>query len=1654
MTVRDLFLNPGEQGAAENLFNSTNALLGLGPVAALGLAYQQDVSNAFDAALKSPGRLNSRSSAFGSAIGKSARAAEREQEIRRRRSAKEARENLQKTIMNTDAMQDLQTNIRKRTEVIDSFSRILDDPNLGLPDHEIIALKDNLISAANSDTVDIESTITRVVDAIQDSGNDNLFKRLDIIRNSYHNLGALIPATPTGLSEYPVAFNGNAQYSKSVSAHIDKLQNILGSRYRVVPRQFQDIGLTFNVAQIYDQVSGRWVFNMNLSGDLKDPSSRFAFGGSHFDTIKTAPGYIVDVARSSPLMSGASSVYDLDPYTMRDYTTNLIEAEIKRTGRVDWQAMRMGVDELYENVARTARSNTSYAKHLRQQGYINSSRIHVAGLELLPEEARIRFSADLGRLAGIDVPGGGGKNIQSRRGNKIVGAATTEAFSPYGAWMRSFGLQGGAAGRDVITVAQRMEQMGGRTKQTIESVSNIGRARNIAIGSLADDPSTAFNPYRSRTGKNLITGGLSRPALIDFRPAIQGERTLAGDVAGQGYGYMGKNIVYQQAYTPAVYDPAKSKMPYESADLRRIIDAGPAGVTFTGDAFLGEGPNGPVRIKRSPSTTAVHLYATGSVPSRVSGGTKWTIPLAGFEQRNMSLAKVFSSLFKGNLETVSTDQMKSYMGSALVDIEAQLSRTNVAIDDLVYITPDMMKKSPGVMMEALASSAIIHSTSNLSIKDITSKAWSAGAARRAGGWDLIEDFARATTELMVSSGASPYDIGSTLSGVYYGGLAGEKYGLPEATVRNMITNHIGDAAGRKEALRGMKQGHMLAVMIGAIGEGKYDWNRSTASIEPRTAMGLMERFETMGFSTGKAAEMVGNFYGSKRGFTEGHRVVTELLPFVKSITGEYNAGSYLSDMNAGVKRYSYNDFAQAVAQHDKGIIGLMSQSEEGFVVDFAHSSSKLKNAVARAFGGSEVRIPGRDLLDSTKGTQIRVGSGVAVDVESEISRLFGRFYNDLTQNAGNVEQLAEALKDFRSDANDLFSNALVGITRGKLQGSTSPIAENLTLDQNSIWNAAGHTAKLEKARKVMARTTGRASFFDSDAFLSQMLDLESVQTLKRRSELMRYFFTGMEGGNTIGILGAMGRHPQLSTGNIWFTQIFRNPNEIASLGGEDLLFKQFKESAAGRDLLRRTVGHKRAGNMTSFGDLTSFLGTDTKASKDFFTEFTQSLRKFYDFNSSGGVKVPKLLTDQGFDVGQGAAAYLDFDSDHVTVFLPGRDDARAIMKSLRSGNHAQADYTFRKFMQLMGGQSKQAIANLAQRMPAGSRDAFLEGIKKEVGLSLRTGPLDVSLKRVHNALFDYSDDIMTSILSRGVLGDLQENWVIKSKKLEAATDLPKSLQRAANYMMDSGDTTRFESVLREMYKGTDFANGGITFDLSDVAGLGKEYAALIDGTKQTHFSLDMFIENVRGAVTQARKGNTGYKTSSQAMSRMLDENPSRAIQILSMGTDAQSAALRAFRSEADIAAKASFAGSQLKSAISGLDKSLTGKLALGLTAGAFIMGMTGNDYAPEPLIVDNEARPAAGILNEISSSNLLQSRDPAIEPSTNHGYNDYSSTNLMYVDKPNSYQVRGRITSQSGLDNAIALLPSLNPNASGSVMINDTRRPLSLMYVDKALGDY
>jgi len=382
------------------------------------------------------------------------------------------------------------------------------------------------------------------------------------------------------------------------------------------------------------------------------------------------------------------------------------------------------------------------------------------------------------------------------------------------------------------------------------------------------------------------------------------------------------------------------------------------------------------------------------------------------------------------------------------------------------------------------------------------------------------------------------------------------------------------------------------------------------------------------------------------------------------------------------------------------------------------------------------------------------------------------------------------------------------------------------------------------------------------------------------------------------------------------------------------------------------------------------------------------------------------------------------------------------------------------------------------------KDRVPNAIIQEARGKTQLGPVDVNLRVIRESLGEMSlsnaNDIKRFLALDTFLSVVQEQGTIKAKKMPMYLPWAERITQSFSQAIASGDTSSLDSLLQEMFAGSDLAKNGITFNVKDIEkALTKQGGYIAEHAKDEVLGAfevisksPIKLEDLTDTIQELTKGGRLARLS-------MDITEDRLSQGITSGThEATVDMLRRQREGGTIAAdilKGTAPPDSLRSAMDTVegvaekvrsmsryaDSKYTGYLMGGLAIlGGLALFMGGDGYSSQPLVPEGEYVSLKNRQTIGDGNALSYQRDPSPDPSgyipqgTQYGPGGNPMLGQMSVEKQNAYQVTGSVNHPDAINGAIGALQNLGVSGRGSVSINDTRRPISRSYIDKLLGEY
>lgn len=1693
-----------EQGESElrNRFsfvgNSLAVAAGLSPLA-LAIAYNKSeiAPGTFQMpTIKSGTPLSN----LGSGIGLEAKRREAT-EVRR---ANAVRDMLRKAAESGEAMDKLSKALDGYAGVVQMLSSAIEDPGFGLDQTRTQSLKSELMTALeNLDTPDTKEFLQGVVRTLVDSDVDNhALLKLENYREEFRGVGASVSApTPTvgGNRPYnPIQIDDmrSAGFGDDAIRRAQRVAGLFESndKYSVKFMHGRDLsgpGQQGLVAQIFDRSGERFYSNVPLQVEVENETGlRFYRAGRDLNTAYAAP---LGSMQAQPLAKayragGPEAVRGAvkgSMFAFEDMIVDMLTTVVRgrkgfRGSHVEFNA---SVAQVATVVGRSAFSSDPIAKHQRRQTAIANAHYVVHGHKGIPTRELMHVTGAAATAPGMD-PGKAKSALHGHGEDRVVkvgvraGTMIENLESVYGFT------------RGDIPVTARVEQVTGRSEMFTQPTRGLARQ----VGGTFMGP---VGPQFAGPHGALTSGGISEIVLMDFRNAASGMR-------GEGYAVTGRRRHIKKPVDMVLLDPLSHGYA-ESQLLKEVKAAGDAGLVVSKERFgeyFGQSPSGEVRrIEPSSSATKMRIFLDRT--AQVAG--KQQIHFSAVEELSSNFGKVFGLMAKANVENIGISRMKSHIGVERVgSVESVLEGLGIRLDDTIYTTNDMISKGPGMLGYQIARSTELFSTASNDIerKELARKLKGRvdnirdGTVLQTFGFDVQEDpkglrknpnfksykFAMAAVEELTRQGALGRHIGMTLAGAYHmsaGDVTGSKginvKGGQEKLKKRLEEFVRGSMSGTyssleiDDAVEAMKEGLVATTDVFQRGiTVSDDYGKGRPGLEARTAMNIFSVLQSEGMSQAEAARFTSSIMGNTIAFRRKHEMASGFYNAMASAVGKEVAGGPA----ANYQTRTIGSVLEGVAGGSGTLLEELKKTEGGIRI-VSETGTTFSSVAAEVFGGqSDIVLPGKETIAATRGVQLKEAGGQSMQVGSEYERLVTDLENIIagSKTAGR-DKLTAQLQDWKSRTTEMFSRSLIGLTRGKLRGSTTGGSGMYDLSTGKGLKKAEHEALLS----LYSKTGGRFMGMNAEGFLSVLLDRKSNTSNKDLALMAQQFFTEMElepqafgsrpGFQGIEALG--GRDPMLSEGNIFRSVIGRDIFEVKRYDNEDPFFAKLKETKAGQFLISRF--EKRADTQI-FGKLEGFeqIAIAPKAAQEeFFEGFIQNLHAFTTGQGGAIFKTPVMRVGiEGkkglFDLGVSSGAFLDRDGDSVKMMFLNSEMSSQLRKMQGVDNLG-----FRTVVAELSQGINQGIKSLTESgrlgsMPSG-KAAIMEDALKEMGLSSSTGQIDVRLRSMHTALLDYAEG-MEGRQGRAMLAALQEVFVLKTKKLPRYTEAASQLGVAIDTLMTTGKSQELRSVLENMafHGQKDATFGGGQIQIPEGLSANAHVRQLIDSANRNRqaFGLDDIMQAFERVAQQSIEAGRNYTgTTAGAWQARLQQNAAAVIQDINAARDMNSAALGSSMGSRGAAAEginvAETVARSLSERISRFDATMTKPIALGLGASALAMSaIAGQGYSPEPLVMPGE-NINSRVTDSIARGNLFSSQRTVHAEQAMRTTSQAMGGGTTYTNSPNAYQIRGDTYDGASLNRLVNLGNSIVAGGgSGSIFINDSRRPITSAYSDRVMGEY
>lgn len=1657
---------------------------------------------------------------LGTAIGGMAKRLTASQQKEHAENFKRQQHSIRQQLEKTDAIHDLFQSVEKKNATLQALAITLDDPAMGLNDTQRDTMKRALQEAAGVHTPDHEKVVSDILRAIVDSKNEDVTKRYTSLVHQFSDIGGQLKA-PTGvIPKSGVSYNSlSSPLHQRDQKLVERISKAVGKGHKIETQEYEEFGTRFRVAKVYGTMGGseKFLTSIPLSAVQNIKGKDYAVRANYFRTgesgrtLMSMPSHMIDAVRGLHIAENPKStfadLYKRATVSNSEWAVQQLETMTRSGGFRNWTKFRSDLVSVMTDIDRVASTGTAFGAHQRFQEEATRT-VGVYNLNKLNKDAPQRAIAAMGSMFPNHIQMGiGNKSMLHRSENGMAGALGVHQGSFFEALQRNFdfSMAGGARAVDraAIPLSMREFQVVGRSSVFL---GNHFKRGNTTFGSLYSAATSivgetqgarsadgyvkelrqtyqAINPYGE-----LMSGGHVAPTIVDL-----GGRMHRG-TTGSGVGYMGENKQIMQASQFAFLDP-KSHGYLQSDIVERLQAAGDAGEWFdTKDLkklrYLGETANGSKFLPFNEDLERVHLRLAEVTEDKVGSGSKRTISVTANRVSNKDTIKTFGLDHKGTLN-VRANVLSVLDDNASSAARAMAGRLGLEERSFDVVNSDMYEKGAIGFMNQIAGGADVVSTGKVTTQALKARAEQIAmntgeqvfkihnAGKALYEHHALAHYGQAAMELMAQHGVGVEDIGIVMSGIFHGAganLAPGQYkqgsfAMDQDSMK-VLANSLWSNDPQKAKLF-VDTANLGFTFSGRavknIGEGPGDWGRARAGIEPRFAKTLQERLGDFGMNTKQASEFVSHIYKNKIGLTEHYTLASQMLKMQSTLVGANTPMDFVR--NGDKNRIGWKKLVNEVLGPNNGdntLAAYLSQQEGGLTLSMHDAPDHIKRAFKEAYPQGELYLPGKEASAASKGAMIKQIGGASTPVDGQLSQLFNGLQSRLLHMNANKEGALESFVEWKKEATGLFTEVFDQLHTGKIKGGTSPYGNMYDLNEGTNFARLKQDPMYKRALETYMQTTATGAqsvHLDTEGFLSQLSDMPNkskadLRDLSRKAEM---FFTTMEtggkrGSQFAGIVGIDARHPLVGPGNVFMTQTFRHLEEVESLGGKDSFFTTLKNSEVGKKMLNEAfTGH----DIQSFAHMNA---VDSKGGmrKKFFKSLVQNISEFTSGENAGRAYYGSLKTNHG-NFGPGTGSWLDFDGDHTIRLMMGKEHSNMLSKHIKQygGEAARNDIRAKGFFNQMQKQSKGALQTLVEQnqgLTAAERAQY-NSIINETNVSINTGSMDINLRGMHDALSNSGLDRNQIENARTVLANLQENFVLKSKKIPTISNYAEQITKSAAIAMESGQMSEFHSVMKEIYGSQAFSQGGIKVqgqvevaDNPEVTEMLRK--AMNGGHFDESYHLDQFMSDLGHAVNKSVSDGTNRFGSKGRLAAGLNSvtDARDALNFIHASRTMGAGALESFAGQS-VGAKTELAVDAMRVGAGKIGNHMLSPMVLGVLGAATITGMMSGGIAPEPIVMPGEIP-----TGKLSAGSLFNRKDPNVAPEQlsvpgSQYDNMPGAPGQAYATRLNSYQIRGDVSSSSGLATFGNYFNQLTGGTGrGIVSINDNRMPITRSYVDRLMG--
>jgi hypothetical protein len=416
----------------------------------------------------------------------------------------------------------------------------------------------------------------------------------------------------------------------------------------------------------------------------------------------------------------------------------------------------------------------------------------------------------------------------------------------------------------------------------------------------------------------------------------------------------------------------------------------------------------------------------------------------------------------------------------------------------------------------------------------------------------------------------------------------------------------------------------------------------------------------------------------------------------------------------------------------------------------------------------------------------------------------------------------------------------------------------------------------------------------------------------------------------------------------------------------------------------------------------------------------------------------------------------------------GQNHKSVIDSTLRKNRdffELEAEYKIKSA--IMANESKSALGLLSAEQNISDMIPEVQDVLKEKGAKESVGGVDVKLNSLRRALINASDSegLRQANNALALLSTLEEFTVIKGKKVPLYYPFAKELGEAIDAGMQMGNWDTLHMLMQEkFFKGSDLMTKGI--EIGEVGGSVVQVRS--DLLKGQILKMDELLDTIKKSAATARlRGLTGSTSEGSVRAILAGGGPKAELLMRDIinSQDVMETAIRQGWTGQDLEAivgQAEHIKQTLFRGMQAVDNRMMGPVGAGIVGALAVGSLMGwNGYDPTPIVMPGETvKPQ--IQSAMALGNLLAPPDRDVASNAmDPGMNGFAGSDMpinsggMYMEQPNTYQIRGELRSTSGLDRLVSTLnPLLGRGGSASIRITDTRRPISQTQVDYALGEY